>query len=76
MVTHFRNCFLLEVCAIAQQPVAGFSLKGMHSVSGSSHITSGGGRFLQEIKFFPVTYNSNGAYAHLPSGGATTSAGA
>lgn len=33
MVTHFRNCFLLEVCAIAHQSVADFSLKGMHSVS-------------------------------------------
>jgi len=32
MVTHFRNCLLLEVCAIAQQPVAGFSLK-RHTLS-------------------------------------------
>jgi len=76
MVTHFRNCFLLEVCGIAQQPVADFSLKGMHSVSGSSHMTSGGGKFLQAIQFFPVSYDSNSTYAHLPSGGATTSSGA
>lgn len=75
MVTHVRNCFLLEVCAIAQQPVTGFSLKGMHSVSGSSHMTSGGGKFLQAIQFFLVSYNSNNAYCHLPSGGATTSSG-
>jgi len=73
MVAHFRNCLLLEVCATAQQLVAGFSLKDIHSVSGSSHMTSGGGRFLQAIQFFPVSYNSNSAYAHLLSGDATTS---